>query len=51
LKEYEITTKGGSKFKIKAKNLIELFKDIHLVYMNELGYLLDEFISIEEITD
>ena len=51
MKTYTIKTVGGAVYNRQAVSLIQLFKDIHLIYMNELGYYIDEFISIEEVDD
>ena len=51
IKTYQIKTSGGGVYIRKAKSLAELFKDIHLIYMNELGIDLGEFVSIKEVQE
>tara|TARA_R110001606_G_scaffold383162_1_gene545311 strand:- start:509 stop:670 length:162 start_codon:yes stop_codon:yes gene_type:complete len=51
MKSYQIKTIGGAVYVRQAESLLQLFKDIHLIYMNELGYYIDEFISIKEVQD
>ena len=44
---YILKIRGGLEFDIQAKNLLDLHSQINLTFMNELGYYLDDFISIE----
>ena len=48
-KRYEWKARGGSKGIVEADNLLDLIKQVNLGLMNELGYYLDEFTSIEEM--
>ena len=48
-KKYEWKARGGSKGVVEADNLLDLIKQVNIGLMNELGYYLDEFTSIEEI--
>ena len=48
-KRYEWKARGGSKGIVEADNLLDLIKQVNLGRMNELGYYLDEFTSIEEM--
>ena len=48
-KKYEWKARGGSKGIVEADNLLDLIKQVNLGLMNELGYSLNEFTSIEEM--
>jgi len=48
-KRYEWKARGGSKGIVEADNLLDLIKQVNLGLMNELGYSLNEFTSIEEM--
>ena len=43
---YILKTVDGGKFKIKAKGLIELIKEINLIFIDELQYEIEDFISL-----
>ena len=43
---YILKTVDGGKFKIKAKGLIELIKEINLIFIEELQYQIEDFISL-----
>jgi len=48
-KKYEWKARGGSRGIVEADNLLDLIKQVNLGLMNELGYSLNEFTSIEEM--
>jgi hypothetical protein len=43
---YILKTVDDLEFKIKAKGLIELIKKINLIYIDELQYEIEDFISL-----
>jgi hypothetical protein len=43
---YIFKTVDDLEFKIKAKGLIELIKKINLIYIDELQYEIEDFISL-----
>ena len=45
---YILKTVDGGKFKIKAKGLIELIKEINLIFIDELQYEIEDFISLTD---
>ena len=49
MKHYKWKTVTGEEGIIEANNLLDLIKQVNLGLMNELGYHLDEFKSIEEM--
>ena len=49
MRRYEWKARGGSRGIIEADNLLDLIKQVNLGLMNELGYSLNEFTSIEEM--
>ena len=42
-----IKATGGAEFTLECEDLLDLHTQINLTIMNELGYYLDDFISIE----
>ena len=49
MSKYKWKTVTGEEGIIEADNLLDLIKQVNLGLMNELGYYLDEFKSIEEM--
>ena len=48
MKIFIIKATGGAEFTLECEDLLDLHTQINLVLMNELGWHLDEFKSIEE---
>ena len=49
MKIFIIKATGGAEFTLECEDLLDLHTQINLVLMNELGWHLDEFKSIEEM--
>ena len=49
MRTFTIKTIGGAEFNLECEDLLDLHTQINLTLMNELGWHLDEFKSIEEI--
>ena len=50
-RKFILVTSDDVEHTLHAHNLLALFKEIQLSFMNRLGYYLDDFVSLEEITN
>tara|TARA_Y100001949_G_C15785928_1_gene242744 strand:- start:215 stop:427 length:213 start_codon:yes stop_codon:yes gene_type:complete len=50
-RKFILVTSDDVEHTLHADNLLALFKEIQLSFMNRLGYYLDDFVSLEEITN